>query len=396
MVSDGKHMVSQEHNKMLSQVNESEAFLELTISKKKKSLAYFINYCLNHRKYGYYHNNVDISPTGDFITAPEVSQLFGETIAIWILYTINKIKNSQTKAIVEYGPGNGTLTRDVIMTMLKIDSSLLEKCHFYLVESSQKLVSVQKQTLKALSKKVAISWINHPLHLPKTTCIIYANEFLDVLPIHQWKHKKNKWYKSFIRFNNDIKKIQQTFIPTIARPFNRCPRKYSLYENYLDDNDIIETSPWRDRWWLTKTRHIKKYGGAILIIDYGYVHKSKSLCVGSTLQAMNNHVFKDPFENIGVNDITSHVDFSRLKELVPQQLTSNTRLKCQSEFLCEYGIVERLKSLINSNTITEKQKISLNLQVQRLISDTEMGDLFKVIEVWSNPLINSHNSFNYA
>ncbi len=171
------------------------------------SISDFMHAALYHEKYGYYMK-LDSNFVDDFITAPEISQLFGEIIAVWIMYTYEKLGKPQEFSLVEFGPGKGTLIKDVIRVTQKYNSFFCSMS-IHLVETSPILRSMQEQTLKDFD----IEWHESIDNLPDLPTIFLANEFFDALPINQFVYYNKQWYENRVAKCNDngLQVIQAVF-----------------------------------------------------------------------------------------------------------------------------------------------------------------------------------------
>ena len=320
------------------------------------SLYDYMALCLYAPQVGYYMRQVPMGAEGDFITAPEISQLFGELIGGYLL-SYGIAQNAPIN-LVECGPGKGTLMQD----MLKVFQlrPKLEK-HVKLLEISPALKACQRQTLQGHS----VDWYTeletlledaapHPL-------LLVANEFLDALPIHQYTHVEEAWHQRHVIWENNG--FSFCWKPCQVVPCH-WPKTSDIYEHAPDGPLILGQI----------TDYLKQYGGMAVFIDYGYIHGT-----GDTLQGMRNHKYDLVLEKPGQTDLTSHVNFSLLKELAEAQGCMATILS-QNMFLSQLGIHARAQQL--SNTATPEMQAKLHQQVRYLTE--KMGDLFKVLVV-QNP-----------
>ena len=308
-------------------------------------------------KHYYSKQQVIFGHQGDFITAPGVSQLFGEMIGIWLLSII--INNLPEAILVELGPGNGYMIQDIIKIMNKFD------CHndIYLFERSDYLRQKQHDTLAGYNN---IKWFDNIEQLPHKPIILIANEFFDALSVEQAIFYYNSWYNRVINVKNNelIFNISDQIPLATIKQFNFPDKPYN--------NMIYEYSPARKLFFAKIINKIKRDNGLALIIDYGYDVDMPS---GSTLQAVYRHNYCDLFANLGLADITAHVDFGALYtdlDNIFQYGPLN-----QGKFLRNIGIEQRLSLL--AKQCDSKTIGLLRNEVDRLCNSEHMGDLFKCI-----------------
>lgn len=289
----------------------------------------------------YYAGADPFGKQGDFITAPEISQMFGEMIGVWIT-DIWLQTGSPAINIIEFGPGRGTLMSDI----LRVTSKSIP-AEIYLIETSQNLINTQKQMLS----EYTVNWVDSLSDIEtQKPSIILGNEFLDALPIEQLMRTDKGWQMRMVEEGGYSWKPAEKELTELLPP-------------KTESNVIYEISPARIDFIKTCEEHINNCGGAGLFIDYGYTRSHH----GDTLQAIKNHEYVDVIENAGKADITSHVDFDALtREIELPKHINNQRL-----FLQSLGIEQRA-------TILSKQK-DVSADLNRLVSHKEMGDLFKVL-----------------
>ena len=327
------------------------------------SLDKFINFSLYNKKFGYYMKKNPFGKEGDFITAPNISRLFPEMIAIWIISFWKSLGSPEKFNVVELGAGNGEMMR-VLIESFKNFPDFLNACNFIIHEKSPNLIKIQKK--KLINNKII--WAQKLNKIKKIPSIFLANEFFDALAIKQFQKKENLWFEKHVHLKKnkkkgiffekkiDIKKIEKKIKFKIS--YNQNFIEYSeLGFNYL--KDISEV--------------ITKYSGGLLIIDYGYNEKKMK----NTLQAISNHKFANILENIGNVDITHNINFNLFKRFVKKIVGLENYLTTQKEFLINMGIKER------AEMITKKQnfltKADTYYRLQRLIDEKQMGNLFKVM-----------------
>ncbi|MFT4314662.1 MAG: class I SAM-dependent methyltransferase [Wolbachia pipientis] len=316
------------------------------------SISNFMNAALYHKEYGYYMNKLPLGKDGDFITAPEISQLFGETIAVWIMNTWEKLGKPSKFSLVELGPGKGTLIHDVIRVTKKY-SCFFSSMDIHLVEISPILQKIQKEKLKGLD----INWHTDVDNLPNQPTIFFANELFDALPIDQFVYLDGQWYENRVtkQDNGSLSLLLQCSVPITGKGklFNGA-----VVEVCLAGTEILKKLE----------NKIVNNGGAALIIDYGYVYPSYK----STLQSIRQHKYTNFLENVGNSDITALVNFQALKDSLKHV---DCETLTQREFLYLFGIKERAQALMENASNEQKNRIFS--EFLRLTEN--MGTLFKVM-----------------
>lgn len=300
---------------------------------------------LYHHEFGYYFHNRVIGVHGDFITAPEISQLFGEMLALWCIAQWQEAGYPKSVHIIELGPGRGTLMQDILRIGSRHEG-FLDSVTVSLVEICSHLRGQQKQALKEFP---FVFWYRDLKLVPKGAdfTIVLANEFFDTLPIKQFVgHEERKIHYS--KFENDL-----AFTPP-ANP-----------------KTIKETCPIGENIMQLIMTYLKP--GVGLIIDYGDDTVPESRC-GDTLQAVFQHKPVDVLQSLGFADLSHQVDFHSLRKLCP-----NHRYQSQGNFLLRLGIEKRLEKLMS--VATPEQQFGLTTGATRLVAPSEMGQRFKVLEV---------------
>jgi NADH dehydrogenase [ubiquinone] 1 alpha subcomplex assembly factor 7 len=322
----------------------------------------FFNRVLYDKKIGYYSSRNPFESKGDFITAPNISHLFSEMIAIWIILTWEKLKKPKKINIIELGPGNGKMAKVLCKTFEKFPA-FSNRYNLYLYEKSDFLKKVQKKEVYDFNVK----WINSFNNISKFPVIFIGNEFIDAIPIKQFIKQKNIFYeKYFFLENNKIKEK--------LKKINKS--KFKLIQSFksLKNNKFIEFPHMALKELDKITKSITKRKGAILLIDYGYLKQNNK----STLQSVKKHKINKLFKNLGKADITSLVNFELLKEYFNKRKFKTNKVKTQSQFLKLNGIIKRAE--IISKKMNFYQKSDLYFRLKRLLHNDQMGDLFKVIE----------------
>jgi len=327
------------------------------------TISQFISLCLADKEQGYYHQADPFGAQGDFITAPEVSQMFGEMLGLWVVNIWQKWDQPQEFVFCEMGPGRGTLMDDMVRTIKKLSPDFFDHARVILIETSQKLRSVIAEKLKP--HELAIEFADTVEKLPLCPLILVSNELLDCLPIHQYVRGQGGWHERMVAldaaghlcFSLSPHLIDSALLPPHA---NDAPL-----------GTLIEISPAREGLIAWLAQHISTTKGAALFIDYGALTGG----FGDTLQALSKHAYQDPLARPGAHDLTSHVDFAALCAQA-QASGCTTATATQGEFLERLGIQQRAAQLCAGRDPSMQQKIALALE--RLTADQEMGSLFKV------------------
>ena len=314
---------------------------------------------------GYYLINKPIGKKFDFVTSPEISQMFGEIIGVYLLYHWREKINSKFN-LIELGPGNGTLFKDIERTA-QILPNFFEKADINLIEINRKLIKIQKDNLNyfTLSK---IKWSEVLSFKSKLPSIIYSNEFFDCFPVRQFLNNNNHWFERYVKFNEKESKYY-----SIYKRVNS--KKILDYLSKYEKQKIYEVSYSRNKYFEQICKYLKKNRGICILIDYGYNEK----IINFTLQSIYNHKKTSIFENIGQQDISSHVNFNELIEIAIQNKLQINEFISQRDFLIKYGILERKKKLLIKNSNVKKNLI--DDEVDRLINVDRMGKLFKFLVV---------------
>ena len=273
------------------------------IFKDKKSLPLniFIDKALYNKKYGYYSKKNPIGIKGDFITAPLISELFGEMIGIWCVAFWEKLGKPKNINIVELGPGEGSLCMTLIkvFSRFKIFNNALE---IKLLEKSKFLKQIQE--CKISSNKV--KWIKNINEIKNGPTIFLANEFFDALPIKQFILKKNIWHERFVKYINKKKII------FYDKKVNLNNLNHLVQLGLIKKQKIIEFPIEAIKYLKSVSEIIKKYDGGMICFDYGY----KKVKMSNSLQSVKKHNYSNLLSNIGNTDITHHINFNLFSKII--------------------------------------------------------------------------------
>ncbi|MEH6526246.1 MAG: SAM-dependent methyltransferase [Sneathiella sp.] len=323
----------------------------------------YMEMALTHPEYGYYARQNPFGKSGDFVTAPEISQMFGELIGLWCIDTWSKLGAPAKLNLVELGPGNGTLMGDALRSSMLVPE-FAKAAQIHLVETSEQLRERQKSAINHPS----VFWHSDFPILNNDPTIVIANEFFDALPIHQYESSAGQWHERRINWKDHQFAFSLADDPTVGFP---PPAE-------ADSTNILEICPLGIRFIEKISQSLQKTGGAALIIDYG----SAEAIYGDSFQAVRDHTTQNPLEDPGMSDLTAHVKFPQLIAEAQKHLVDIQGPTSQGRFLERLGIEARAALL--SRSATEEQEKSIGSDLRRLTSATEMGTLFKVLAISYN------------
>jgi NADH dehydrogenase [ubiquinone] 1 alpha subcomplex assembly factor 7 len=310
--------------------------------------------CLGHPLHGYYMSRDPFGPEGDFITAPEISQIFGELAGIWCAAAFQALGAPRSFNLIELGPGRGTLMSDILRAT-RVMPGFREAAQIHLVETSPTLRKLQAQKLGD-----AIAWHETIDGVPDGPAIIIANEFFDTLPIRQYEVHQGQWMERRVGLNADDRLV----IGRTAYPLAQPP---------ATEGAIYESGPLRDDIARLLGTRLAQTPGAVLVFDYG--HATSAL--GDTLQAVRRHEFCSILDQPGEADLTAHVDFESLGSAFTQGGAVTHGPITQRQFLLAMGLEARAASLSGKASPAERQVIAR--ATERLAGENQMGNLFKVM-----------------
>jgi SAM-dependent MidA family methyltransferase len=325
------------------------------------SVAQFMAMTLYDPQDGYYATRDPLGAGGDFITAPEVSQMFGELLGLWAVQSWRDQGRPSPARLVELGPGRGTMMADALRAA-RTDPDFLAGLDVVLVEASPKLHAIQAETLKYPT----IRWVDHfDDSLTDRPLFVLANEFFDALPIRQFVMADGGWRERMVVA--DEKGALAFALAPEASPLE-IPAERGVAAN----GAVYEIAPGREAIVEQLAQAIAHKGGAALIVDYGY---GEGAGFGETLQAVSEHKFATILEAPGEADLSSHVDFAALAQVARRAGAVTYGPVEQGTFLCDLGIVERAEALSRNHLQ------SMQDQLNRLILPGEMGTLFKALAI---------------
>lgn len=323
---------------------------------------------LYHPTHGYYMTRNPIGSSGDFITAPEISQMFGELLGAWCSEQWVSLDKPENINLVELGPGRGTLMSDLIRTINSIQPDFTKAVCIHLIEISEVLRKQQQSTLAKTTIPVdEIFWHVDLESLPNGPLIVIANEFFDALPIQQFQLTTNGWCERLVSMDESDFKI--TLGPPSLEFEEIIPREIS---SKAEAGDVFEVRPAAIAVAREIAKRISVNGGAALFIDYGH----NVSATGDTFQAVYKHGKIDALRIPGSADLTAHVDFNAIKEAVGNLVDVHGPVN-QGDFLKRLGITFRTLVLLkNPMERAAKDVVSAH---NRLVGSNQMGNLFKVM-----------------
>ena len=321
----------------------------------------YMELCLSHPKHGYYVTRDPFGARGDFVTAPEVSQMFGELIGAWAATVWQQMGAPNVVRLIELGPGRGTLMADALRAA-KALPDFYRALSVHLVEISPILRELQEKAMADAG--VPVTWHYGIEEIPDGPAIAIANEFVDALPISQFVKDSDGWHIRMLG-------IADEKLAFVAAPDPMLG--HAAGSDTTPDGTILERR--YDRPISLLARRIARQGGAALIIDYGHGESA----FGDTLQAVRGHQFTDPLAHPGEADLTAQVDFAAIAGWAERQGAATHGPVPQGEFLRRLGIEARATRL--KSNATPQQAAEIDSALTRLTAPEQMGELFKVLAI---------------
>ncbi|KAF7256717.1 hypothetical protein EG68_06322 [Paragonimus skrjabini miyazakii] len=351
------------------------------------TVADFMKECLTNPYNGYYMKSDVFGKHGDFITSPEICQIFGELVGVWLVNIWTDLKCPSEVNLVELGPGRGTLASDVLRVFSRFPTAY-NAVSLHLVEMSPKMCSLQKETILTTVSQLDITpppihWYTDFRDVPDNRpTFVLAHEFLDALPVHQFRKNKDDWREVLVD-------VAQT---TEGRPkkerelcFVQAPSQTATQVVYfplagdVKDRDFVEVCPRALVLMDELCQRLTETPSAALIIDYGHLGEK-----GNTLRGFRNHQVCDALLDPGNIDLTCDVDFSMLQRRISSS-GCNVNVYgpvTQAYFLINMGLLTRLKTLVEQCD-SESQREELLSGCEMLITEEQMGERFKFLAVVS-------------
>ena len=340
-------------------------------------MATYMSLCLGHPEHGYYMTRDPFGEDGDFTTAPEISQMFGEVIGAWLIDAWMKMGSSSPVTLLECGPGRGTLMADILRATKNVPA-FHDAVQVHMLEMSPVLKALQQKTLDGYD----VTWHHDTESVPTDSpLLILGNEFLDALSINQYVFTDTGWAKKVVNLD-----INETL----------CIDKISIEKEEIKGfppsllppqiGDYLEVSLEQKRFLYEIIKIMQKQLCTCLFLDYGFNNSGSA----DTLQAVLNHAYCNILEQPGNADLTAHVNFGEVaRQIMEENLTVHGPVS-QGGFLQRLGIATRADILKQAGTDQQKEEIDLALKrlTGQNTDDHEMGALFKVIAFSSDSLIN--------
>ncbi|WP_417259486.1 class I SAM-dependent methyltransferase [Celeribacter sp.] len=329
------------------------------------SLMEFMAECLLHPEHGYYTTRDPLGAAGDFTTAPEISQMFGELLGLALAQSWMDQGCPAPFTLAEIGPGRGTLMADVLRAT-KAVPNMHAAMQVHLIEASPTLKAAQRDKLAAYD----VTWIDEASALPDQPLWLLANEFFDALPIRQFTRDAHGWRETQVALEGEA------LVFGLSNPAPIAALDHRLADTKV--GDVVEVSPAAVPITDEIARRIASNGGAAIIVDYG---DWRSL--GDTFQALEAHKMVDPLARPGQADLTAHVDFEALARAATDAGASVSKMISQGEILSRLGIGARAQTLAQN---LDGEALETHIKAfERLTSDAEMGTLFKTIAIAPTP-----------
>ena len=320
------------------------------------SIADFMEACLGDPAHGYYMTRDPFGAAGDFVTAPEISQMFGELIGLWSVEAWERLGRPAPFVLAELGPGRGTLMADALRAA-RLVPEFEAAARIVLVETSPRLTAAQRERLSGH----AVAWVRSIADLPAGPAIVLANEFFDALPVRQYVRTDAGWSERVVAAPDGALAFALTPAPGFAGP------------SAARAGDIVEIAASSDAIMAALAARIVRDGGAVLAIDYGHDGAGH----GDTLQAVYAHAYDPPLARPGEADLTVHVDFAALADAARRAGGEPSAMMTQADFLLALGLLERAGRLGAGKDAATQAAIAA--AVERLAGPGAMGDLFKVL-----------------
>ena len=326
------------------------------------TVADYMATALGHPEHGYYTTRDPLGRDGDFITAPEISQIFGELIGLWCVAVWEQTGSPTKVNLVELGPGRGTLMADALRAAAQVPA-FLEAADIVLVETSPVLRDRQAERLGAYDPK----WCGSLDDVPDGPILAIANEFFDALPVHQFVCAPQGWRERLVGRDETGLKFMLS-----AGDMPHAALLDPVLMKSATEGDLAEVQPQSLAIAAALGERIAAVGGAALIVDYGHGESAP----GDTLQAVRAHEPCGVLDTPGEADLTVHVDFAALRRAAGDSADVWGPVS-QGAFLQRLGIALRAKALTKQATPAQAADIASG--VERLIAPDQMGSLFKVL-----------------
>ncbi len=330
------------------------------------TVAEFMAAALGHPRHGYYMRGDPLGPAGDFVTAPEVSQMFGELIGLWCAAGWEQTGRPARALLVELGPGRGTLMADALRAIAMVPACR-DALEVHLVETSPALRRIQRRTLG----EVEAAWHGELRSVPEGPLLLVANELFDALPIHQFVRMLGAWRERLVDAYPDSRGFRFVLAPGPTPAVALVPEDAAG----APPGSVAEVSPAVIGLAHEIGRRVAAFGGVALVIDYSTDRGP----LGDTLQAVRRHDRHEVLEDLGEADLSARVDFAALARAATEAGARTFGPVTQGDFLIALGIEPRAEELKRS--ATEEQHADIDAALHRLVDPGAMGTLFQALAI---------------
>lgn len=349
-----------------------ERLISLIEARGPMTIADYMEDALMHPHDGYYTSQNPIGAKGDFTTAPEATQIFGELIGLWLVQAWVDLGEPKAFNLIEMGPGRGVLMADIVR-VAKLRPDFLQAAHIWLVEASGRMRHEQQRRLRDVGPPV--DWADKFEDVPGGPAIIVANEFLDCLPIRQFVRTGLSWRERLVGLNATSDGLDFVLGDTPPNPKIPLPDK-----NDAEESAIFEYSLGAETLIEEISQALLERTGRALFIDYGHLNSG----LGDTLQAVRDHEFWPVTSAPGYADISAHVDFSHLAKVAFENGAAAHGPVTQGVFLDRLGLSVRVARLCEGKSKTECDAIEAG--AFRVVASSQMGEIFKTLCISSPDL----------
>jgi NADH dehydrogenase [ubiquinone] 1 alpha subcomplex assembly factor 7 len=337
------------------------------------SVAEYMAEALGHPQHGYYTQRDPFGLAGDFVTAPEISQMFGELLGAWCAAVWQSMGCPRPVRLVELGPGRGTLMADALRATRKVEG-FHETTDLHMVETSPVLRARQAEALRVAAARIAPTWHDLFEDVPPGPLLLVTNELFDALPIHQFEYRGGRWHERVVTLDQTEHRLVFGWRapgPVLAlATLPPVPR----------DGAVVEVCPAGISLAAAIGRRVVRDGGAALIIDYGH----DGSAFGDSLQAVRRHEKHHVLVEPGAADLAAHVDFGALGRAARETGATVYGPIAQNTLLKRLGIHHRAAAL--ARNATPAQAADLRAATERLLHLEQMGTLFKAIAIAASTL----------
>jgi len=332
------------------------------------TVAEYMAAALGHPEHGYYTQRDPFGLAGDFITAPEISQMFGELLGAWCAAVWQSMGRPDPVRLVELGPGRGTLMADALRGTRKV-AGFHDAIDLHMVETSPVLRARQAETLRRVAPRLAPTWHDLFDEVPAGPLLLVTNELFDALPIHQFEFQGGRWHERVVVLDP----AEDRFVFALQAP--AAVLALTALPPLPRDGAVLEVCPAGIALAASIGRRVVRDGGAALIVDYGHDGTGG----GDSLQAVRRHRKHDVLAEPGTADLAAHVDFGALARAAREVGGAVYGPVPQNTLLERLGI--RLRAEALARNATPQQAEDLRAATERLLHLEQMGTLFKAIAI---------------